>query len=510
MNNINRSTETLFKFEKVDRYGNVLQTVGPFHNLMLDQGLDAMFNTKMSALTEYIHIGSGTSTPQKSDTSLGNEVAVTNKKESNTRSGNLYMTEDSYRYRISTFQFDEGEVVASGDVDIAEVGLGPIDFIINRQLLPEFINIAHDQGLRIEAETRMYYHPSLPGIPIRGSFQFNGETINYSNYFYDAGYEWFDPDYQRMIFGYSFPELSNSSSFSAGGSAPNSETYSEYIPGTFYIDGTFVWDPGSFVGDVEKIGVSGYGSSWHSFIYLDTPITVTDLEELTLAMRFTWARYEPSNLEWSPIHLDSNVARLNFDYGSNHDGYSTNYALVGSPTLSGDYVYFDGIDDGIIIRHQDETVKYRDRQTFHIKFRAHDKAKGRYQVIYKEAEGAGHPGWAWTISPSGDLEFLADKDPVVSLTIPSSAWNEGEIYNWYWTTWTNTLELYDDFLNLVKSVTVDETPRFFWDDWGEEETSAGYSYGYSLAGSDGYYFEGDIFFIRGYTYTTQHDKGGDA
>ncbi|NLD08535.1 MAG: hypothetical protein GX667_02985 [Xanthomonadaceae bacterium] len=131
-------------------------------NIILNAGINAMLNKNYPL--SYIHVGSGSSTPNENQVQLDAKFAHTSRKSELTRG---YVTaEDSdtgkaYGYNRFKVQFDKG--AAKGN--IAEIGVGsntagnPLwsrSLILDKKGLPTTITVLEDEFLTVVYEVRRY------------------------------------------------------------------------------------------------------------------------------------------------------------------------------------------------------------------------------------------------------------------------------------------------------------------------------------------------------------------
>lgn len=134
--------KTQFYIEKFDKDNNVLFSTGPFHNLMLEHGLNNFHKFYFSGSNNIstIHharscaIGTGTSEPARSQTSLANYFTSTRFNE-DSRSNNTYADPQ----RIDLRMYYQFEIGTFNGENITELGLfcdeyEDADHLINRQL----------------------------------------------------------------------------------------------------------------------------------------------------------------------------------------------------------------------------------------------------------------------------------------------------------------------------------------------------------------------------------------
>lgn len=90
------------------------------------------------------------------------------------------------------------------------------------------------------------------------------------------------------------------------------------------------------------------------------------------------------------------------NFGSNHEG-ADGANSVSSPVLDGDFITFDGIDDGLYYGGDWGNESNID---IYAKFRVHNKYKGSYQVIWKD--GGGTHGAGIALDDKGNIGFFGN------------------------------------------------------------------------------------------------------
>lgn len=144
----------------------VLQEVGPFHNLITNNGLNKLADNNMANVTTYCHCGTGTVAEANGDTALGTFVAATNTVQST--SSTVQGSAPYYASYTRTFRFAEG--VAEGN--ISEVGFSDqvtTGDLFSRALVkdgggsPTTISVLSGEWLDVTYEFRLYPDHILSG-----------------------------------------------------------------------------------------------------------------------------------------------------------------------------------------------------------------------------------------------------------------------------------------------------------------------------------------------------------
>lgn len=157
-----------YTFEVRKGNGDLVRTVGPFKNLITNQGLNSLggaigginvFNLNSLA------VGTGTATPQVTDTSLQTQRALSNSKQLDF-SGNLGVSFDYAGRLVQRYRFTQGQ--ANGN--ITEVGIGfattsTFNMLFSRALIvdgsgnPIAITVLPDEFLDVTYS--LYAYPDL-------------------------------------------------------------------------------------------------------------------------------------------------------------------------------------------------------------------------------------------------------------------------------------------------------------------------------------------------------------
>lgn len=144
----------------------VLEEIGPFHNIITNNGLNKLADNNMSNVTTYCHCGTGTTAEVAGDTALETFLAATNTIQSS--SSTVQGSAPYYASYTRTFRFAEG--VAEGN--ISEVGFSDqatTGDLFSRALVkdgggsPTTISVLSDEWLDVTYEFRLYPDHILAG-----------------------------------------------------------------------------------------------------------------------------------------------------------------------------------------------------------------------------------------------------------------------------------------------------------------------------------------------------------
>jgi len=286
-----------FRAQKIKADGTITYEGPWFHNLVLDSGLDEIFNDNFQNLMASVGVGSGSSTPSVEQTGLDHQVAYTTNTYWRPGQDHLRDEEEQIIGKILQRTFEFGLGSAQGN--LTEVGIrARSGTYFNRQLFkdsegnPTTITVLSDEGLRIEVELRVYWDLK-PGEEELGSFEHNGETINYTRVIRASQ----NRDNMGFGLGHSNRRIAlsdNPDTRGAGVQTDSAGSIEDYVPGSFEAVFTATFSATAFVGDLHAIGVGiryGFpGFTEFSWFFLHTPITLTDTEEFTITVKRTWGR----------------------------------------------------------------------------------------------------------------------------------------------------------------------------------------------------------------------------
>lgn len=282
----------VFKVQTFNATGKVVYDGPWFNNLVLDCGLDLLADYQFGDIHDVVNVGTGSSSPTVTQTGLDTFVASAG----GSGSYSYQTTNPAYGKLSRIYEFGLG--VAEGN--LTEVGLSRstnADYF-NRQLFrdgvgdPTTITVLSDEGLRIYADIYLYTNLQN-GETVSGSFTYNGSARGFTK----------EEDISEVgSSGNRFVDFSAASArlciskdsigFPAHNElAPSGSTYSA---GSFERTFTGTWLANELVGDYNTL-VTGWGGGSYPVYYtafrLDTPISLTDTEELTISFKRSWGRY---------------------------------------------------------------------------------------------------------------------------------------------------------------------------------------------------------------------------
>lgn len=294
---------------RVYRNGNLRQIVGPFENLVLNQGLDILCGdqniggSSSAAVIDFIDVGTGTNTPAITDTllqsPLGNPQIY-----SSFGSPTYVAGPPAYHTVTYVYTYPLGALVGN----ISEIGAGgastnygpPVTrpfYLFSRALIvdgggsPTVISLTSADQLVVTYELRRYLDLSIN----TGSVVISGVTYGTQTQIYSVNTGISAPNvkapYSNTIFsGYSTTTLVTPTTTSIPGSAgpSNNFTFDAYSPGSFFRTCYATISPSSFTTAIGSIGLNLWGK-WQ--IVMSPTIPKTADNALTLHFSFSFTQY---------------------------------------------------------------------------------------------------------------------------------------------------------------------------------------------------------------------------
>lgn len=292
----------------IKRNGEEIDT-GWFKNLILNQGLDQL-GTNDEVLIGYARVGTGTTAPVITNTTLEAQVAASESGPSGTPT---IVNSGAPNYTtLSTFEYTFTQGAVTGN--ISEVGVGWATTgatLFSRALIVDGSGTPTTITLTAIDQLIIYYrlnasqpitdtttavsissvsYPYTIRTAYAASFCGNG-TFNYGYGFtrLNTVYIYGDDAALGVITGSLSGTLVNQSN--NGGWT---FTYPAYTPGSYYRDSTFsipvnLANPAGGIGGIQ-LEWGAYSTSLKNQIVLPTPILKTNTQVLTITCRFTWAR----------------------------------------------------------------------------------------------------------------------------------------------------------------------------------------------------------------------------
>ena len=293
----------------IKRGDDIIQETPWFHNTILNQGLDRMGVTLAADVITSVQVGTGTTPPATTQTSLDAWVAGFNSGSPYPSSSVNSGSPDYKSLKTWIFTFPQGDIVGT----IAEVGVGWAPTAGNNLFSRELIR---DGGgnpitLSLTAIDQLIVYYELTYTPVltdgSGSVVLDSITYNYDSRIlrvanfaqipfvvlsqYLAGIETAATYQSGTTLGAITDNFPNGSTIANG--TQTSVSTIAYTPGTYYLDKTIFWDVGR-ANDAGGIGaIALEGGSLSSIFYqivFDSPIPKDNTQQLTLVVRYSWAR----------------------------------------------------------------------------------------------------------------------------------------------------------------------------------------------------------------------------
>ena len=310
-NTIREFSMTGFHFKVSGEYNIVVKKqdgteieTGWFPNLILDQGLNLMGGTANSPLY-YCSVGTGTSTPVVTQTSLDSVLAYSSYSASSSTVNSGAPTYAGLHTHV--YSFTQGSVVGN----ITEIGIGYNNTngtLFSRALILDSLGNPTSITLIALDQLIVYYRLTLtpPLTDTTGSVVLNGTTYNFTSrlcnannwgsieYVYEYS-QYFNSIYSVTAYG-SDAALAPVTSYSCSGTSVGAGNVSTgtYTTNNFYIDWNIGYPPssGNATGGIKGFRIIG-GGPWNVMNYqvvLDAAIPKVNTNQLSLTFRFSWGR----------------------------------------------------------------------------------------------------------------------------------------------------------------------------------------------------------------------------
>lgn len=280
-----------------------------FHNLVLDSGLNRL---SAGSAIGVVCVGSGNSTPNKSQTQLDSFVASTTTEQGGVTSIQQAVTEPYYYGARRSYRFAEG--VAAGNLSEVGIGWGQQN-LFNRALIkdvngnPVTITVLSDEYLDVIVELRVYPQREISGsfnlldklgsvvsthtvvgtclIAKGGAFTLGPITIGDSTYRASHVYS---GDIQSEITAFPVNFLARSSEVINSYPTPRScKGIIKYqLSEGVGVHRSFVAGPNNLLANTPYETEIGY--KWQ----IDPPIAKTNMQEIQYTVTLSWDRYEPA------------------------------------------------------------------------------------------------------------------------------------------------------------------------------------------------------------------------
>jgi hypothetical protein len=291
----------------IKRGDDIIEETPWFHNTILDQGLDRMGATASAEIINSAQVGTGTTAPSTTQTSLTSFLAGVNRGSPYPNSSVNSGSPNYQSLKTWIFTFTQGAVVGT----ISEVGVGWASTgatLFSRELIRDGGGSPITLSLTAIDQLIIYYELTFtPTITTgSGSVVLNSITYNYSSRLLRAASFAETPFVvlgQRLAFiqdvytfqsGASLAAITanfpNGTQISSG--TQSSITTGSYTTGNYYLDKSVFWDVGraNDAGGIGALMVDLTGAGIYYQIVFTTPIPKTNTQQLTLVLRFSWAR----------------------------------------------------------------------------------------------------------------------------------------------------------------------------------------------------------------------------
>jgi len=289
----------------IKRNGEEIDT-GWFKNLILNQGLDQL-GTDNEVLLGYARVGTGTTAPIDTNTTLEAQVAVSESGPDATTVVNSgapnYTTLTTYEYT-----FTQGDVVGN----ISEVGVGWATTgatLFSRALIVDNVGTPTTITLTSIDQLTIYYRLNASQPTTDTTTSVTISSVSYPYTIRTAQAASFCNGISTFRYGFTFTRLGSvllygndaalgpitgslSGTLIANSGNPGfTFDYPAYTPGSYYRDSTFSIpvNIGNATGGIGGIQLTWNGSLLNQIV-LSTPIPKTNTQVLTITQRFTWAR----------------------------------------------------------------------------------------------------------------------------------------------------------------------------------------------------------------------------
>lgn len=296
---------------QVYRDGKLRETVGPFDNLVLNQGLDILCggqipgDTSPNYVMQYVDVGTGTNTPAITDTTLQSPLG--NVQIASSYGGATYVAgPPAYDTVTNVYTYPLGALVGN----ISEIGAGgsstsynppiPRPFhLFSRALIvdsggnPTVISLTSADQLVVTYEVRRYLDltPSTGSVTISSvNYATQTQIYNVTSGFYSPAAQ---PPYNVSFFGaYATQTLVSPTTATIPGSGvlrgSSDMTFDPYSIGSYYRTCYAVLSPSAWTSSIGSISLSLWGT-WQ--IVMTPVIPKTADNALTLHFSFSFTQY---------------------------------------------------------------------------------------------------------------------------------------------------------------------------------------------------------------------------
>jgi hypothetical protein len=311
MIHINTKVALSGEYRLVINRGGIEIDTGWFKNVILNQGLDQL-GTDDAVLAGYARVGTGTSTPLVTNTTLEAQVAVSQSGPSG-YSTRVNAGAPNYTTLLTLqYNFTQGDVTGN----ISEVGVGWAQTgatLFSRALIVDGSGNPTTITLTSIDQLTIYYRLNASQPTTDATSSVTISSVSYPYTIRTAQAASFCNYYTTFNYGYNFTRLGTvgvygsdaalgpitgtlSGTYLGGSYGPGNPlgwtyTFPAYAPGSYYRDSTFSIpvDQMNAVGGIGGFRLD-WGVSLQNQLVFATPILKTNTQVLTLTQRFTWAR----------------------------------------------------------------------------------------------------------------------------------------------------------------------------------------------------------------------------
>lgn len=292
--------EGWFRFRIKNAETGEERVVGPFHNLILDNGLNGI-GTNGASWVSNVYLSTGTASPTEGDTSMQVTGSAISKGSPSTSSFTQTATFPRYQGTIWSYTFAQG--AATGNW--TEVGIGrAVNNLWSRELIRNSagdaitLTVLAIDILTVEYELRVYYKET----DTTGTINISGSNYDYIIRPYSnvnnlallmvAGY-WMSTGGGTQCLAWN--GALNALYVAPSGSSSSIDTLptiSPYVSNSYTKTMTFIWDisRGNLAGGITVVAPYVH-SGTHPFKIGFTPAIPKDnTKQLSLTFSFTWAR----------------------------------------------------------------------------------------------------------------------------------------------------------------------------------------------------------------------------
>lgn len=263
---LNSSVAGKYKLTVRKPDGEVRLETDWFDNLITNKGLDNYFASGISSVMTYCHVGSGTSTPTVTQTSLDNRIMSTSTRSSSTQSANGSAPYESTS--IATYRF----AAVGGATNISEIGVSPSTdnlgaSLTSRALILDVsgspITISLNTGEVLDATYALSMYPSLYAGDYSHTAVISGNTYTFTWRAGSVG----NPRFWNPEGGMGSTAMASTvanTGLTAITSVPYAGVYSQatigsYTNGNYYNTLSYFFDlnDGNFANGINAIGIGG-------------------------------------------------------------------------------------------------------------------------------------------------------------------------------------------------------------------------------------------------------------